>query len=174
MALQQFTRDPQFKAHYLHHKDHPPRWVQSKAEKEYLEARQWRANYQHQVWPQLRYHLKYDVVIERRPDVEEFFKPNGDVDERARQKAIADRSRQRQRAIRQVASQAQADKLGPEWVLFHELPSEQARLALEAEEQAADRALFGGEIDEDFDDEPEQVVMGEPLRKTPRPARAAR
>ena len=174
MADSTFPVDPRYKGHYVHHRTLPPRFVQSEAERDYLIGNPqkgirglgWKTSYLHQEWPQARYHKDFSIAIERRPDIE-------DLDERPRQLALAARNKQRQRAIRIVPTQAAADRLGADWMVYADLPDEKKRLKQEADENAADNALYGGITDE-LDEEPveEAVVMGEPLRRGPgRPRR---
>lgn len=165
MAEPLFPADHNFKPIYLHHRALPPRFVRSEAEKMYLiNSKQWSLSYRHQAWPQLRYHKAFSIDIERAPDTVEFFsEKTGQVDERARQAAITLRNKQRQRAVRAVANDAQADKLGKDWMVYADLPAEKKRVAQEAKDNEADLALYGGPVDE-FTDGDHPVVMGETLR----------
>lgn len=164
----EFKRDHTYRAHYLHHRTFPPRWVQSKEENAYLlKSKRWTVSYQHQEWPKALYHKDFSIDLERAPDIDEFINErSGQVDERALQKAKATRDKQRQRAIRTARNDSDIQKLGKDWMPYHELPAEKKRLAQEVQDNAADTALYGGNsgYDDFEDDDSAPTVMGEKLR----------
>lgn len=166
MDERHFPPDPHFKAIYMHHRSLKPRWVRSEKEKKYLlKTRQWTESYQFQAWPQTRYHKDFSLAVETAPDAQDFFNDrNGQVDEPARQRAIALRNKQRQRAIKVCKNEGDIERLGKDWMPYHELPAEKKRLKIEAEDNAADIALYGGADFDEFEDEEPLIVTGEKMR----------